>query len=269
MKSKFFILSVILHIAVFMGFSKLPENQLKKGEITPNINVSLTMSNMGNSSKTLPKMTTKKEVEKKTEIKKKKPKKQVVQKKKVKPKKKIVQEKKKITNSKPKIVQSQKTEPEKIVTPTDPIETETEIESNTDIDTNPTEVEVTQDIPINDAILGDEENDKNLVEMKNGQYALKNQRVTGINYVISKEVPPAYPEFARKMGYNKETLVKVKFLVDIKGKITDIKFYTTSKFGFEDEVEKALKQWIFKPIIYQNKPMPVYFYKVIRFNLDN
>jgi hypothetical protein len=61
MKSKFFVLSILLHIAVFVGFSKFSNNSLKNGEKSPNINVNLTMSTLGNSNKTLAKMTTKKE----------------------------------------------------------------------------------------------------------------------------------------------------------------------------------------------------------------
>ena len=108
-----------------------------------------------------------------------------------------------------------------------------------------------------------------LVKIQNGQYALKNQKVSGIHVVIQKEVPPSYPDLALKMGYRKETIVKVKFLVDEKGHVGDIKFYTNSKYGFEVEVEKALKNWVFEPILYQKKPMPIYFYKVFHFVSKN
>ena len=253
MKSRFFILSIVLHMVVFIVFSKISDNSLKKGKNAPNINVNLTMSAPGNATKTLAKMTTKKEkiLDKKT-----KP-----IKKKIKPKKQVVQKKKEIIKTEPKIVQSKKTKPEKIMKPVDP----NQIKADKNIEKNNSEVEVVKNSPSTDAVLGDQENDKNLIKIENGQYALKNQKVSGIHVVIQKEIPPAYPDLALKMGYRKETLVKVKFLVDKKGRIEDIKFYTNSKYGFESEVEKALKQWVFEPILYQNKPMPIYFYKVFHF----
>ncbi|UUV18692.1 TonB family protein [Fusobacteria bacterium ZRK30] len=253
MKSKFFLLSIVLHMTVFLVFSKFSDKNLKKGESSPNINVNLTMSAPGNANKTLAKMTTKKE---KSPEKKIKPKK-----KKIKPKKQVVQKKKEIIKTEPKIVQSKKTKPEKIIKPIKQNQTE----ENKNIEKNNSEVEVVQNTPANDAVLGDQENDKNLIKIQNGQYALKNQKVSGIHIVIQKEISPAYPDLALKMGYKKETLVKVKFLVDKKGRIKDIKFYTSSKYGFESEVEKALKKWVFEPILYHDKPMPIYFYKVFHF----
>ncbi|MCS5421858.1 MULTISPECIES: energy transducer TonB [Psychrilyobacter] len=252
MKSKFFIISVLLHIIVFIVFSQIFVNSLKNGENSPNINVNLTMSAPGNSNKTLAKMTTEKEksADKNTKQIKKKinPKKENI------PKKQVVQ--KKIIKAEPKIVQSKKTKPEKIIKPMDPGYTESDKNS---------EIEAVQKTAADDAVLGNQENDKNLIKIQNGQYALKNQKVSGINIVIHKEIPPSYPDLALKMGYEKETLVKVKFLVDKKGRVEDIKFYTSSKYGFEDEVKKALKQWVFEPVVYQDKPMPIYFYKVFHF----
>ncbi len=255
MKSKYFILSILIHIVIFIGFSKVLNNNLKNGVKSPNINVNLTISTLGNSNKTLAKMTTKKEKKSK------KIQKKIIPEKKTKPKKQVVQKKEEIIRSKPKIVSSEKTKPEKIIKETEPSYTEL----NKNIEKNHNETEAVQNSPANDAVLGNQENDKNLVKVQNGQYALKNQKVSGINIVIHKEIPPSYPDLALKMGYRKETLVKVKFLVNKKGRVENIKFYTRSKYGFEDEVEKALKQWVFEPIIYQEKPMPIYFYKVFHF----
>jgi protein TonB len=67
------------------------------------------------------------------------------------------------------------------------------------------------------------------------------------------------------MGYRKEVSIKVKFLVDKNGNVQDITFYTNSKYGFEREVEKALKQWKFEPVIYNGTPTPIYFYKIFKF----
>ncbi|WP_297431027.1 energy transducer TonB [uncultured Cetobacterium sp.] len=88
----------------------------------------------------------------------------------------------------------------------------------------------------------------------------------GIEYEILKEVDPQYPVKARKIGYNGIGSVKVKFLVDTDGTIKEIKFVSgESKFGFREEVEKALKKWKFKPIIYKGKVIKVHFEKEFKF----
>lgn len=257
MKSKFFILSVLFHIVIFVGFSKFSNNNLKIGKKIPNINLTLTTLEVNY--KAVDKVT----IEKKKNIvtKSNKIKKKTEPKKKQKPKKQVVQKKIEVIEEKPKIVQSKKTKPEKIIKPVDPSYTK----PNENIKENNNDIEVAKNTPTNDAVLKDEENDKNLIKIQNGRYALKNQKVSGIHIVINKEVLPTYPDLALKMGYKKETIVKVKFLVNKKGKVGDIKFYTSSKYGFENEVEKALKQWAFEPIIYRNRPMPLYFYKVFHF----
>ncbi|MGL5277593.1 MAG: energy transducer TonB [Cetobacterium sp.] len=88
----------------------------------------------------------------------------------------------------------------------------------------------------------------------------------GIEYEILKEVDPQYPIKARKIGYNGIGSVKVKFLVDIDGTVKEIKFISgESKFGFREEVEKALKKWKFKPIVYKGKVIKVHFEKEFKF----
>lgn len=88
----------------------------------------------------------------------------------------------------------------------------------------------------------------------------------GIEYEILKEVDPQYPIKARKIGYNGIGSVKVKFLVDIDGIVKEIKFISgESKFGFREEVEKALRKWKFKPIIYKGKIIKVHFEKEFKF----
>ncbi|MGL5613734.1 energy transducer TonB, partial [Cetobacterium sp.] len=88
----------------------------------------------------------------------------------------------------------------------------------------------------------------------------------GIEYEILKEVDPQYPIKARKIGYNGVGSIKVNFLVDIDGTVKDVKFISgESKFGFREEVEKALKKWKFKPIIYKGKIIKVHFEKEFKF----
>lgn len=88
----------------------------------------------------------------------------------------------------------------------------------------------------------------------------------GIEYEILKEVDPQYPIKARKIGYNSIGSVKVKFLVDTDGIVKEIEFISgESKFGFREEVEKALKKWKFKPIVYKGKIIKVHFEKEFKF----
>ncbi|MDX8336777.1 energy transducer TonB [Candidatus Cetobacterium colombiensis] len=88
----------------------------------------------------------------------------------------------------------------------------------------------------------------------------------GIEYEIIKEIDPQYPIKARKIGYNGTGVVKVNFLVDVDGSIQDIKFIAgETKFGFKEEVEKSLKKWKFKPILYKGKKIRVHFEKEFKF----
>jgi len=222
MKLRYFIVAIFIHFFLFFGFSKTitSPKSTKSGENIEKITVNLTVTTKGNSNKTLPKMTTKKNIEKKRE------KTKVTE---IKRKKEVGKKQKIIPTSNKKIVESSTPPPTKNKT------------------------------------VGKVENDKNLVKIENGRYALKNQKVPGIKIVIQKEIQPEYPELALKMGDRKKTIVKVKFLVDENGNVGDMEFYTTSKYGFEKEVEKALKKWKFKPIIYNGKPTPIYFYKIFNF----
>lgn len=88
----------------------------------------------------------------------------------------------------------------------------------------------------------------------------------GIEFEIIKEIDPHYPIIATKMGYKGKGEVVVEFLVDLNGHIQDIEFISgESRYGFKEEVVKALKQWRFKPIIYKGKKIKVNFEKTFIF----
>lgn len=89
----------------------------------------------------------------------------------------------------------------------------------------------------------------------------------GISYEIIHEVSPEYPSQAESISYEKKAVVKVKFLVDLKGNVEDIQIVQShKKLGFDDEVRKAIKKWKFKPIYYSGKNIKVYFVKEFIFN---
>lgn len=84
----------------------------------------------------------------------------------------------------------------------------------------------------------------------------------GIDYRILKQIEPNYPIQAERIRYKKKVIVSVRFLVGLNGKIEKIDFLQShSKLGFDDEVKKALNQWVFHPIYYKNKNIKVYFMK--------
>lgn len=84
----------------------------------------------------------------------------------------------------------------------------------------------------------------------------------GIEYKILKQVEPNYPIQAERIRYRNKVIVSVRFLVGLKGEIEKIEVTQShKKFGFDDEVKKALKQWKFHPIYYKNKNIKVYFTK--------
>ena len=84
----------------------------------------------------------------------------------------------------------------------------------------------------------------------------------GIEYKILKQVEPDYPIQAERIRYKKKVVVSVRFLVGLKGEIEKIEIIQShKKFGFDNEVQKALKQWKFHPIYYKNKNIKVYFTK--------
>lgn len=108
---------------------------------------------------------------------------------------------------------------------------------------------------------------KDFIQLSKGVYAAKNQGVKGLSYSFISQPEPNYPTAAKRLGYNREVIIKVKFLVGFNGKIEDIKFYGKDNgLGFHREVEKALMNWKLTPITVQNKKVKLYFYKVFKFN---
>lgn len=89
----------------------------------------------------------------------------------------------------------------------------------------------------------------------------------GISYEILNEVEPDYPSQAESISYDKKVIVKIKFLVGLKGNIENIQLINShKKLGFDDEVMKAVKKWRFKPIYYSGQNIKVYFVKEFIFN---
>ncbi len=107
-----------------------------------------------------------------------------------------------------------------------------------------------------------------LVKDGTGTYIGDQRGGHGIGYKIKREVEPQYPIMAKKANFKKEVVIQTKFLVGLNGKVEEIIFLDNfTSYGFRKEVEKALKQWEFAPIIYQGHNIKMYFYKDFRFNV--
>ena len=107
-----------------------------------------------------------------------------------------------------------------------------------------------------------------LVKDGTGTYIGDQKSNQGIGYKIKREIDPNYPTMAKKIGFKDEVVIKTKFLVGLNGKVEEIIFLNDyTKYGFQKEVEKALKKWEFEPIVYKNKKIKMYFYKDFRFNV--
>lgn len=106
-----------------------------------------------------------------------------------------------------------------------------------------------------------------LIELSHGVFAAKNQGVQGLKYSFIQQPDPEYPLAAKRISYNKEVSIKVRFLVGLNGKIEEIKFYNEKdSLGFQKEVEKTLNKWRLTPVTLNNKTIKLYFYKEFKFN---
>ncbi|MGL5917872.1 MAG: energy transducer TonB [Cetobacterium sp.] len=106
-----------------------------------------------------------------------------------------------------------------------------------------------------------------VIEISDGIFAARNQGVDGLKYSFISQPEPNYPLAAKRIGFNNEISIKVRFLVDFKGNIEEIKFYNTKdNLGFQNEVQKTLKNWKLTPVSLNGKPIKLYFYKEFKFN---
>ncbi|MGL5350036.1 MAG: energy transducer TonB [Cetobacterium sp.] len=110
-------------------------------------------------------------------------------------------------------------------------------------------------------------NSSDLIELSQGVFAARNQGVQGLTYSFLSQPDPDYPLAAKRISYNKEVSIKVRFLVGLKGEIEEVKFYSDKdSLGFQSEVEKTLKRWRLTPVMLNGKAIKLYFYKEFKFN---
>ncbi len=81
--------------------------------------------------------------------------------------------------------------------------------------------------------------------------------------VITK-VPPVYPDLAREAGVDGTVLLQA--LVDKEGRVRDVKVAKSIPM-LDNAAVSAVKQWIFKPALSNNKPVAVWVAVPVRFTL--
>ena len=77
-------------------------------------------------------------------------------------------------------------------------------------------------------------------------------------------VPPEYPDIARQSGI--EGTVQLQALVGKDGKVKDVKVMKGIPV-LDDAAVTAVKQWVFKPALTNNKPVAVWVAVPVRFSL--
>ena len=79
-------------------------------------------------------------------------------------------------------------------------------------------------------------------------------------------IQPQYTEAARKQGI--EGKVALESIIDEEGCVRDVKVLQSLDPGMDEVAKTVLEKWIFKPAMYQGKPVKVYYSLIINFALD-
>jgi periplasmic protein TonB len=79
------------------------------------------------------------------------------------------------------------------------------------------------------------------------------------------KVPPVYPDIAREAGV--DGVVLVQALVGKDGKVKDVRVVKPIPM-LDDAAITAVKQWVFKPALSNNKPVAVWVAVPVRFSLQ-
>lgn len=112
-------------------------------------------------------------------------------------------------------------------------------------------------------------NENIFTTLGDGSYAVKNQGVSGINYKFLSNPDPQFPSSAKKLGFSKTIEIRVKFLINLEGKVEDIIFYGDDPgMGFREEVRRALKNWKVTPVTLDGKKVKLFFYKGFTFKVN-
>lgn len=87
--------------------------------------------------------------------------------------------------------------------------------------------------------------------------------------VAIKQIPPVYPEFAKKSGIQGEVILEVEVFTDGSvGAIEVVKSLMSGPGGLDEAAIKAVKQWEFSPAKSGGKPVACWVTFPVGFNLD-
>lgn len=270
---RYFLFSLIFHILIVVFALETMENKLKFKQVG-NPKISFTMIGASKKINGLSQdLVLKKQVKqsekkiKKEEKKEVKPKKKKVLKKessKVREKRKL----KKIMKDDKKIIKKiEEPLPKKVVSKSDTIKKDHKNKVVDEAVVEPiTETKLQKGINLTDQKSQEKEIRTGFVKLADGSIAAKNQGVKGLSYGFISQPEPRYPEIAKKIGLDKDITIKVRFLIGYNGHVEEIKFYDDiEKFGFRNEVNKALNQWKSTPITVNGDKVKLYFYKKFKF----
>ena len=81
---------------------------------------------------------------------------------------------------------------------------------------------------------------------------------------LIKQVNPVYPEKARKTGVQGEVVLEAT--IDIYGRVKSIKVLSSIP-ALDQAAVDAIKQWVYEPVVINNKPRAAIFTVTVRFRL--
>ena len=87
---------------------------------------------------------------------------------------------------------------------------------------------------------------------------------------LVKHKNPAYPEMARRAKVQTTVEMLATLLPD--GTVGDVivtKGSGIPELGFEDSALKAVKKWVYEPVLLHGKPTPVQFEVIVKFSLTD
>lgn len=87
----------------------------------------------------------------------------------------------------------------------------------------------------------------------------------GLKPVILHKVEPEYPALARQQGIT-ETVV-AELVVGTDGFVREVIIHSPKTGIFDEEVESALRQWIFRPLVINGRVVRFRYLEVVRFTL--
>ena len=78
-------------------------------------------------------------------------------------------------------------------------------------------------------------------------------------------IQPQYTEAARRIRF--EGAVVLSLLIDSEGRVAEIEVLSALPFGLTENAVSAVRQWLFEPCTYNERPVSVRMILTVRFNI--